>query len=76
MSGYNLPWKSGNSGLYLKILTRDAWLVWYYQGFLVGLVKISHLKSVVSLFLPDLFLVIWFNLNLKCLVSLVDNDKS
>ena len=47
--GYNLPWKSGNSGLYLKILTRNAWLVWYYQAFLVGLVEIFHLKSLVSL---------------------------
>ena len=25
--GYDLPWKSGNSGLYSKILTRNAWLV-------------------------------------------------
>ena len=47
--GYNLPWRSGNSGLYLKILTRNAWLVWYYQAFLVGLVEIFHLKSLVSL---------------------------
>ena len=47
--GYSLPRMSGNSGLYLKILTRNAWLVWYYEAFLVGLVEIFHLKSLVSL---------------------------
>ena len=49
MPGYNLPRKSGNSGLDLKILTRNTWLVWYHQAFLVGLVEIFLLKSLVSL---------------------------
>ena len=59
--GWNLPWKSGNSGFDWKILSGNGWLVWYYQAFLERLVKSFHHKSLVSLILFSLSAVFHWN---------------